>query len=357
MSTRLWFTRGLSHTADALSLIRATDPDRDFTLLASHTDADNRVLQEADEPFLEPSGLTGEAYATWVLHTAMARRVHVVVAQRQVAALAEAAGVFSSHGIALQVAADPTRLRLLDDKAAFYADCEARGLPVAPWRAFHTLQGFDAALAGITVGGRGRPLCLKPSHGIYGSGFHPLVAKVDHMRRLLDPDDRSLGFEEFRAILEHGPQDRPWILMEYLDGPEHSIDILATRGHMVLAVSRLKLADGRQRLALDGPEVTLAGRLVEAHRLDGIVNVQTRARAAEPGRPLILEVNARMAGGVTHAAAMGINLPGLWARQMAGSPLHLAGFDRTSSSTVYTASRAVPQSARAQEHLARQRVG
>lgn len=59
MALRLWFTRGLSNTVDALALIRqgesrVTGLEGRLHLLASHTDPANAVLQEADTAFLEP---------------------------------------------------------------------------------------------------------------------------------------------------------------------------------------------------------------------------------------------------------------------------------------------------------------
>lgn len=65
----------------------------------------------------------------------------------------------------------------------------------------------------------------------------------------------------------------------------------------------------------------LARRVVEIFTLDGVVNVQVRLDVDR--RPCVLEVNTRPSGGLTYAAAAGVNLPGIWARHVMGLPVHV----------------------------------
>ncbi|SDX54494.1 hypothetical protein SAMN05421783_1359 [Thiocapsa roseopersicina] len=101
------------------------------------------------------------------------------------------------------------------------------------------------------------------------------------------------------------------MLMEYLEGPERSVDCLAHQGELVAAVARLK--HGRhQSLETSGAAIEGARRLVERYRLDGIVNIQFRDTR---GIPHLLEINARMAGGMLYSCAA-LNLP-YWSAMLA----------------------------------------
>jgi biotin carboxylase len=96
--------------------------------------------------------------------------------------------------------------------------------------------------------------------------------------------------------------------MQYLEGPERSVDCVAYQGSLVLAVSRVKLPD-RQIMETAGPAIDVARRLCRRYRLDGLFNVQLRDAG---GRPHLLEINARMSGGLSYTASTGVILP-YWA--------------------------------------------
>ncbi|MNY66496.1 carbamoyl phosphate synthase-like protein [compost metagenome] len=60
----------------------------------------------------------------------------------------------------------------------------------------------------------------------------------------------------------------------------------------------------------------VARAVIAELKLDGLINVQTKADAA--GNPVLLEVNTRPSGGVGYSAAAGVNLPLACARMLLG---------------------------------------
>lgn len=284
-----------------------------------------------------------------MLSEALARGVDVILAQRRSIALARQRQIFAAHGIRLQVASDAHTLALVDDKLAFYAAMDAAGIAVAPWRGFADLRSFDQALKALESWAADGPRthsapvwsqwCIKPAVGIFGHGFRILGPPVDAMVRLLDPENRSLGTQEFRQMLAASAQSRRWVLAGYLEGPEASVDILADRGRVIRAVARVKLDRAVQDLHFKGPECDLARRVVDVLGLDGLINVQTKSHQ---GLPYVLEVNARMAGGIGYAAALGLNLPHALALLLMGADPSLSLPDLTGPVRIRTRTVATP---------------
>jgi predicted ATP-grasp superfamily ATP-dependent carboligase len=113
------------------------------------------------------------------------------------------------------------------------------------------------------------------------------------------------------------PSDRfrKLLVMEYLPGPEYSLDCLARKGDLLAVTIRQKpLLPGRpERLvfnpALEGVARVLASRF----GLDSVSNIQLRD--SENGHRL-LEINPRMAGGLYFSCLGGLNYP-YWAVRLA----------------------------------------
>jgi hypothetical protein len=141
--------------------------------------------------------------------------------------------------------------------------------------------------------------------GVFGVGFHVLVEKYDAYEALMGGHGPAVGVEAFRTALASARKPRRLLLMEYLPGPERSVDVLAHDGTLVTAIARRKQR-GFQVLETSGEAIEVARAIVARHRLNGLVNVQTRDGR---GTPRLLELNARMSGGLLYACASGVNLP------------------------------------------------
>lgn len=313
--TKIWFTGGLSNTSDAISMIRADPAAHGLSLLASHANASNPLRDTADTFVHEPSGLPDAAYAEWVLEAALRHSVALIVVQRKPAAVWAARDSFAANGIRLQIAAAPDVRDLLDDKIAFQADIAApeaaqAGVVGHPSCPFRTLAEFDTAWAAMTAGAApSHGLCAKPARSIFGAGFRRIEVGADDMARIISIDPQAgfrISLEAYRAALAGAVAPVRQMLMPYLPGLERSVDFVARHGRLLCAVARVKLGD-IQRLETSGPAVEMTRVLAARYRLDGMCNLQTREDAT--GRERVLEINARMSGGMSMACLAGINLP------------------------------------------------
>lgn len=248
----------------------------------------------------------GPAYARFVLALCGAHDVHVILPGRRVAALAAKAAAFERRRIALITAGDSHVLRILSDKARTYRWLSRLSDLVPRHGVARSPSEFRAIAAELGAAG---PICVKPTSSIFGVGFHILAPcdVSDGLRgRLID---RSTI--EARLYAKHiGPQ----LVMEYLPGSERSVDCLASAGVLVRGIIRRKYLDGSQSVESHPEILQQVSRICDALGLSGLFNVQFKDD--RQGRPRLLEINGRMAGGITKSLASGVNLP-LWGIRLA----------------------------------------
>lgn len=323
----IWFTKGLSVTADAISTARFDPALIGATFMASHTDA-TAIVQLAADIFVVEPNLRDAAYAEWVLTQAKANRVDLIVVQRHPDAIWAMQDAFKAAGIALVIAASPEVRNLLDDKAAFQRDLTDPALLMAGimghiFQVFEDVVSFDHAVNAINAVPAARHgLCIKPARGIFGSGFRRLDTDGCDFNRLLSSDPEDLhrmplsGFRRMLSATEHCP---PMMLMPYLPGAERSVDFAVKDGEIMMAVARRKM--GKERvMETTGASIEMARILAKRYKLNGICNLQTREC---DGREMILEINTRMAGGMSQTFPVGVNLSGVALAAALNKPLSL----------------------------------
>lgn len=304
----IWFNQGLSQLYDAVRLIRA-EAAGSVVVCASHRERDAPVMGVADRCFEEPPRATPEeTYVQWALQVCAREQVRLFVPSRHAGAIAGARAQFERLGVYVQVAQAEALAGALEYKDVLYAEVAGQ-MDLPAYRVVSSLAQFDEAYASLR---NAHPrVCVKPTRGLFGAGFRILDESIDPLDAILRVDGALAALAAYRDALEHTRRTYTLMVMEYLDGPERSVDCLAFQGKLVAAVARLK--QGRQQsLETSGAAIEGARWLVERYRLDGIVNIQFRDTR---GTPHLLEINARMAGGMLYSCAA-INLP-YWSAMLA----------------------------------------
>lgn len=300
---KVWYNKGLSNTYDAIVSVVNSDKEGRFILRATHSDRYSAVSAVVHEFAVEPGGLDDGTYVDWCLAQCVEHDVDLFVPQRRREAVAARTEEFAAVGVSVSVMGGPKVMGMVDRKHELYGDLAGSGVPVPRYAVFRTVEQFDAAVAGLEpVVGR---VCVKPCVGVYGSGFRVLERDGCEFRRILSGDSVRTSVEAFRTALAASAQDRDMMAMAYLPGTERSVDVLACRGRLVRAVSRVKVGS-HQILETDGPSIEVAAVLTERYCLDGIFNLQTKER---DGVQYLLEVNSRMSGGLVYACMSGVAFP------------------------------------------------
>ena len=306
----LWFNQGFSGVRDAVKMI-GEEKGATVRLLASHRDAGAPVLTAADVGFVEPAidrrdeaGVA--AYVDYCLEVCATHRIDLFVAQRGVIDMAARSDEFARIGTRLAATAPPETLRLVEDKSRFYAAACAAGIPM-PWtREIADCDGFDAACAELTE--RGLGACVKPPHGVFGSGYWRLDPKLSLFATLMAADRHCIAPAAMRRAIEDSPGEVRLLVLEHLPGTEWSLDCVAREGELVVGVARRKLGRAQQ-LEVAGPIFAIAARAIAAFGLSGLINLQFKAADRDETDIRLLEINPRMSGGCLYTRYSGVNLP------------------------------------------------
>jgi len=313
---RIWFNQG--HTLFQ-TLRGMEDRVPGVTMLVSSKNAMSPSAMAGSETWVEPADLKGDDYACWALDRAVEARVDVFFPQKEVLAIADAADRFRRAGIRLELPGSAATIRLLDDKAAMSEDLA--GDPIlAPTIRARTAKEVEAAVQAIRAAGV--DACVKPAHGVFARGYWHLVE--DGLLDCLDDvGSRRMPLATYIQAIEQAerrgvPVDL--IVMEHLPGTEASVDVHARDGEILRAVTRVKIKSSRQLIVGGHELVDTAARLVARYGLNGVVNVQFKPTASGEWR--ILEINPRMAGGLSYAMPVGVDLAGDWVRAATGQRIH-----------------------------------
>ncbi len=298
----VWFNQGLSQIYDAVRLLREGSAGA-IAICVSHGDPDAPVRLIADLVVDEPPRESPEdAYVQWALDVCARHGVRLFVPSRHAAAIARARADFDVIGVRLQLAPAEALTGALEYKDVLYTEVTGQ-MALPAYRVVTSRAAFDDAYAALRTDHR--RVCVKPTHGVFGAGFRILDESIDPLDAIMQVHCNVAPLESYRSALAQTRRPFALMVMEYLDGPERSVDCLAWQGELVTAIARRK--EGRaQCLETSGPAIESARWLVGHYRLDGIVNIQFRDAR---GSPHLLEINARIAGGMLYSCAAGVNLP------------------------------------------------
>lgn len=317
MGRIIWFMEGLSPQRDLILGIQTffKNTQEVVTIIASHRHHRNEILSLADIALIEPSEdeqrldfiiTTVKQYGVQVIHTG-SHSLWFEAHRQEI----ESLGVSLTTG-----ATSAAMLMLADDKVEFAQAMEDHGLQVVPSLRIESADALrDEVERNRHSNGAKSLLCVKPVTGIYGLGFWRLDDTAAPMSALTCPNSRKVHPEIYLHALEQQKYFEPLVLMPYLPGPEHSVDMLVEKGNVIAAVARRK-EGALQYLEQSGPAYELGKKCAQIMQADGLVNVQTRNN--DEGDPVLLEINMRPSGGIGYTRHSGVNLPALFALRQFG---------------------------------------
>ena len=298
----VWAARTFDTALHSMQQLRANPDGMPVRLLVSHVRQDSPTLAAADVAFLEPA-LAGDAWVEWALRVCAHERVDVLWVTREAMAAAAARERFAAVGTRLLVPSTAA-LAATTTKSAVYEVAERLGLPTPAWT---VATGQAEAATALERLGPISPagVCVKPDSGQGAESVYRIVTGWDDL-----PCGVDLPAAMWLQHLERHPE-RTWLLMPWLAGPEHSVDLLRARdGRLLAGAVRTKLPGSREQVTTgDAALLEASTQLLAALEVAPLGNAQWREL---DGRPVLLEVNPRPSGGLWRsAAALGVDL--LWA--------------------------------------------
>ncbi len=317
----IWFNRAFSSIYTAISLLKQADRRHqidNIKITYSSPIPEAPAKHVADSFLLEPRNLKGKDYLEWCLQICERHSVDVFWPGSEAKIIIQNKHRFAELGTRLVAVAEPEILKLIDNKAQFCDQVDLPSAAPAAFRVFRNIEQFDAAFKELKADHA--QLCVKPSKSIYGLGFSLLDEHRSSAEILISGEQYKIGLEDFKRGLTEMVECRPMLLMEYLDGPEYSVDCVGIDGKVIAAIPRKKspISGRAQTIVLNPVILDAVDQLAAQFKLNGIFNVQFKDAA---GKPRLLEINARMSGGVGMACQVGVNLPAIYIQGM------MHGFD------------------------------
>lgn len=296
---RIWFNRHFAVVARVVRLLREAHAPLTLEVLVSHRHAQFVGYAAADVAFLEPTGLSADEYLAWCLQTVRERGIDVIVPGHEQSFLTRHSNAFEALGCRVLHAAPADILPNLHRKEWVYEQA-AHLVALPEYRLVTQPDALAEAVAAIerTAG----EACIKPTVSVYGKGYGRITADMTRA------DGLRQHVNDWLAANGADGACSPQLVMEYLPGPEYSVDLAARDGDMLAAVVRKKPLTGTAQLLVDFPEMLQAARrLVGEFDLNGMINIQFRDHT--DGSARLLEINPRASGGIGMSCLSGLNIP------------------------------------------------
>ncbi len=323
MTLRIWFNRWFSTVAHYMDAIRNNPDGREVCIYGTHPNPETVYFQFCEVSEVEPD-LTGPDYLDYCLDFCRRHKIDIFIPRKENAYLSQHVLAFEKMGVRMLVCPDGDLMGLLDHKQAMYqsVECQAElGNQVVELPAYRVVRDSEAfRQAYFDLKNAGHDVCIKPVVGEGATGFRRLSDEADTLSFLLESSSsQTLSFHSAYALFCQESHFPDLMVLEYLKGPEYSIDCLADRsGQLKVAVPRKK-GSGRIRELEENHELMdLAEHIANTYKIPFIYNIQVKYQGDVPK---LLEINPRMSGGLHISLLSGINFPYLAIKLLLGEDL------------------------------------
>ncbi len=308
IEARVWFNHWFS-TVYHIILRLKQKPGFVFTVIGSNAHDEVVYKRACDEWYVEPDGLGEEAYVEFALAFCKEHRIDVFAPRRQAIAVAKHAKRFEDAGVKLFLDTDVERIAMLENKARTY-EFFAQRMPscVPEYRLCHSLAEFKAGYEELSS--KYKRLCYKRIIDEGAMTFRVITDDVFLPRALTEKPGFKVSYSQALAVLGTYDFGIPMLLMPYLDGVEVSVDCLKTaQGNLILP--RFKSSKRYSEILFPDAVMKPTSDIMDILGFEYPYNVQFKKDTAT-GKYYLLEINARMSGGVPlTVAGTGINFPGI----------------------------------------------
>lgn len=298
--------------------------ERRIRLVGADMNDDPTMLEMFDVYYPVPRGDDPE-YVNVLLDICLKERVDVVlpIMSVELEALASNKGRFMEIGTVVSVS-DLPQLKIANNKKLLLEFLKENEMPCTDFRIVNSVNDLKEAV--LSLGYPKVPVCVKTTNGSGSRGFRILDATKSQYDLLFHskPTSCYTTLEDMIKIFNENVEIPELLVMEYLPGPEYTVDLLADKGKVLVNCCRKSLLM-ENSIMLDGivdqneAVLNLCASVVEKLRLDGNIGFDLKERA--DGSPMIMESNPRITAGIPAFFAAGANLPYLCVKKILGEEI------------------------------------
>ena len=256
------------------------------------------------------------AYAQALLHLVRAHPTRVLIpsADGSIAALRPWRSCFERQDVALAMASEAA-LDVANDKQRTLTAAAELGIPYPRTVPIDRLEDTEAALAEV-----GYPAVIKPTHSWVSNT--ELASRVSS-KTVLDVSETLAYLQQLNAVGSSSA-----VAQQLASGSREAVSVFYAQGKVwasfaEVAHRTMPVLGGvsvvRESISMPVELESAALALVRALDLEGYSEVEFRRDAT--GRPLLMEINARLSGSLEVAVLSGIPFPALLWQWASGEPL------------------------------------
>lgn len=310
----IWFNgEWFSSIASVMNGIKSEFGDKIELLGSSHT-KQTTYRNVVDSFILEPGyQSTVESYVDFALNVCKLHYVDVFIPKRNVAAIAREAGKFRKLGTTV-ICEDPKIYTSIKSKKSVYERI-VNSMPelVPSYEVITSYSEFEKAynrIKGVSLNGK---VVIKYDIDEGASSFRVIDNSAFGYGNLSRKHENILSEQEAFNIIQDADNVgklKPLIVMEFMDDPEISVDCYKTGVGVLETLVRVKKSSRMKEILSSGELydkiVDYCARIQKMFGLKQIFNVQFRW---VNGELKLLEINARMSGGMHLGQPLKINIP------------------------------------------------
>ncbi len=284
--------------------------DNSFRVIGIDCDVRASNKEKCDSFFVSPNAKDQKEYIDFILRLCKIENVNTIipVSTSEVEALSSNKTLLKKEGIRYELSPRESIKRVIN-KNNLYLDCVELDIPVPCFYRVTNLQEYEKAYLKIK---EAHGVCVKPSQGEGGRGFRKI--KSTSLQEILESKASvNISHEEFKKCITDKTID--FLCMEYLEGQEYSVDVLAKNGkaEIILPRTRDLVVNGfshKCTFVRNDYIEKYCEKLVRRFNLNGIVGFQFKEDKNKNVR--LLECNPRIQGGTCLSNKLGFNFIDLY---------------------------------------------
>ncbi|MDR0272055.1 MAG: ATP-grasp domain-containing protein [Clostridiales bacterium] len=310
MKTRVWLNHWFSTAYYIIELLKEGE---DFVIVGSNTD-DNCVYRTVcDEWFTEPSFESSDEYIQFCLGFCKKQKIGVFIPRRNMLAVSKRIADFDAIGVRVLVERDYPLMSELSDKVKTYQMFEKAQIgKIPPYFVVNSVAEYENAYANLKT--PENRVCIKFAVDEGAVSFRVIDDQMEF--NLKTNVGAKISYENSINALRKLENFPDLLVLPYLSDTEVSVDCLSMPSGNHIIIPRYKSWTRSETIKYEDEIVNTCKLFLDKFPLSFPCNLQFKY---ENDTPFLLEINARMSGGIQFSCmAGGVNIPNIAVNRLLG---------------------------------------
>ncbi len=232
---------------------------------------------------------------------------------------------FASIGTNVITPGSPEMLSIATNKCLWHDFFAANHIPHANYRNIDSWEMI--AVAAVELGYPQKDVIFKPAVSKGGRGARIITARdISQEYYANNSGEPQMSLDAYLELLKSlSKTDFKRILaMEYLPGTYYSVDVLSSRGQIIYAIPKIRIAGSASnttvgQVDLNKDAIELAAKACKAFNFSYMQNYEMKLNNA--GKPMVYDINPRGGASVALCKAAGVNLAYFAVKMALGEPI------------------------------------